>query len=227
MRSGEVRDLHWNGGNNGDWVENDDGDILPVDDFADQYDQTYFTEPGEVGDGVDADDDNRGEFRGQPRPQKEHAVAGMAIAATDAMTTARTRQPSSANPRNTQGNNRPERSVKRKLDMSSRDYGDLTDVMPPQHDLNIPVMRSVYIAYLSSLLGEAKQALDELYQSDEYQRDVAEYDRQVDEANDNYPFQPKMTRSLLAEAQAQRRIRALKQRIDEIKQLDNDPSGQQ
>ena len=227
MRSGEVRDLHWNGGNNGDWVENDDGDILPVDDFADQYDQTYFTESGEVDNGVDAGDDNRGEFCDQPRPQKEHAVAGMAIAATDTATAANTHQSPSAKPRKSRENSRPEGPVRRKLDMSSRDYGDLTDVMPPQHDLNIPVMRSAYIAYLSSLLGEARQALDELYQSDEYQRDVAEYDRQVDEANDNYPFQPKMTKSLLAEAQAQRRIRALKQRIDEIKQLGNNPSDQQ
>ena len=48
MKSGEVRDVHWNGGNNGDWVEDDSGDILPVDDFADQYDSVYFADTDEI-----------------------------------------------------------------------------------------------------------------------------------------------------------------------------------
>lgn len=218
MGRGEAQDLHWNGGNNGDWVEDDEGNILPVDDFASQYDQAYFddTDPDDVGDGVDTDDNNnRGDFHTQSRQQKGRVVAGMAVAA------------SGVPPREPQGNSRPNRSVKRKLDMSSQAYGDLADLLSPEDwDIKNPAVRSAYIAYLSSLLGETKRALDELRQSDGYLAEVAEYDRQVDEANDNCPVQPRLTRALRAEAQAGRRIRALRQRIDKIKQLGDKSNNQ-
>lgn len=226
MGRGEVQDLHWNGGNNGDWVENDEGEICPVDDFAGELDQTYFDDANhdgiddgidaDVADTVDTDDADRGDFHTQSRQQKERAVAGMAVAASD------------VSPRESQGNGQPNRSAKRKLDMSSPAYGDLADVFPSKYDLkNMPAVRSAYIAYLSSLLGETKRALDELRQSDEYLDEVAEYDRQVDEANDNCPVQPRLTRALRAEAQAGRRIRALQERIDKIRQLGDKANNQQ
>ena len=61
----------------------------------------------------------------------------------------------------------------------------------------------------------------------EHLDEVAEYDRQVDEANDNCPVQPRLTRALRAEAQARRRIRALQERIDKIRQLGDKPDNQQ
>ncbi len=230
MGRGEVQDLHWNGGNNGDWVENDEGEICPVDDFAGELDQTYFDDANhddiddgidaDVADTVDTDDADCGDFHTRSRQQKEHAVAGMAMAATGASP----HKPQ----KNSRPNSRPNRSAKRELDMSSPAYGDLADVFPPKYDLkNMPAVRSAYIAYLSSLLGETKRALDELCQSDEYLDEVAEYDRQVDEANDNCPVQPRLTRALRAEAQARRRIRALQERIDKIRQLGDKSNNQQ
>ena len=235
MGRGEVQDLHWNGGNNGDWVENDEGDICPVDDFANELDQTYFDDANhdDIDDGIDADvadtvdtddaeadDADRGDFNTRPRPQKERAVAGMAMAAAGASP----HKPQ----KNSRPNSRPNRSAKRELDMSSPAYGDLADVFPPKYDLkSMPAVRSAYIAYLSSLLGETNRVLDELRQSDEYLDEVAEYDRQVDEANDNCPVQPRLTRALRAEAQARRRIRALQERIDKIRQLGDKPDNQQ
>lgn len=232
MGRGEVQDLHWNGGNNGDWVEDDEGDICPVDDFADELDQTYFDDANydDIDDGIDADvadtddvetdDADRGDFNTRPRPQKERVVAGMAMAAAGASP----HKPQ----KNSRPNSRPNRSAEREPDMSSPAYGDLADVFPPEDDLeSMPVVRSAYIAYLSSLLGETKRALDKLCQSDEYLDEVAEYDRQVDEANDNCPVQPRLTRALRAEAQARRRIRALQERIDKIRQLGDKPNNQQ
>ena len=122
--------------------------------------------------------------------------------------------------------NMPSSSVERPLEydldtVSSRGYGELADVMPPQYDMNLPVMRGAYIAYLSSLLGQAKNALDGLYQTEVYQRDVAEYDRQVDEANENYQFQPRLTKALRAEMQIKRRISELERRINDLKRMDD------
>lgn len=226
MGRGEVQDLHWNGGNNGDWVEDGEGDIRPVDDFAGELDQTYFddTNPDDVdnyaNDVDDVDGAERGDFNALPRPQKERAVAGMAMAAAGASP----HKPQ----KNSRPNSRPNRSAKRELDMSSPAYGDLADVFPPKYDLkSMPAVRSAYIAYLSSLLGETKRALDKLCQSDEYLDEVAEYDRQVDEANDNCPVQPRLTRALRAEVQAGRRIRALQERIDKIRQLGDKSNSQQ
>ena len=234
MGRGEVQDLHWNGGNNGDWVEDDEGEICPVDDFADELDQTYFDDANhddiddgidtDVADTVDTDDADRGDFNTRPRPQKERAVAGMAMAAAGASP----HKPQ----KNSRPNSRPNRSAKRELDMishmSSPAYGNLADVFPPKHDLkNMPAVRSAYIAYLSSLLGETKRALDELRQSDGYLDEVAEYNRQVDEADDNCPVQPRLTRALRAEVQAGRRIRALQERIDKIRQLGDKLNNQQ
>lgn len=230
MGRGEVQDLHWNGGNNGDWVEDDEGNICPVDDFADELDQTYFDDANhddiddgigaDVADTVDTDDADRGDFHTRPRPQKERVVAGMAMAAAGASP----HKPQ----KNSRSNSRPNRSAEREPDMSSLAYGDLADVLPLKHDLeSVPAVRSAYIAYLSSLLGETKRALGKLCQSDEYLGEVAEYGRQVDEANDNCPVQPRLTRALRAEAQARRRIRALQERIDKIRQLGDKANGQQ
>ena len=230
MGRGEVQDLHWNGGNNGDWVEDDEGEICPVDDFASELDQTYFDDANhddiddgidaDVADTVDTDDADRGDFNTRPRPQKERAVAGMAMAAAGASP----HKPQ----KNSRPNSRPNRSAKRELDMSSPAYGDLADVFPPKYDLkNMPAVRSAYIAYLSSLLGETKRALDELRQSDGYLDEVAEYNRQVDEADDNCPVQPRLTRALRAEVQAGRRIRALQECVDKIRQLGDKPNNQQ
>ena len=225
-----MQDLHWNGGNNGDWVEDDEGDICPVDDFANELDQTYFDDANhddidddidaDVADTFDTDDADCGDFHTRSRQQKEHAVAGMAMAATGASL----HKPQ----KNSRPNSRPNRSAKRELDMSSPAYGDLADVFPPKYDLkNMPAVRSAYIAYLSSLLGETKRALDELRQSDGYLDEVAEYNRQVDEADDNCPVQPRLTRALRAEVQAGRRIRALQECVDKIRQLGDKPNNQQ
>lgn len=218
MKSGEVRDVHWNGGNNGDWVEDDSGDILPVDDFADQYDSVYFTDTDEIelsddledsGD-LDAESDTvkaKANVDRSNHHRMARAVAGVATAAVGMP-------------------NMPSSSVERPLEydldtVSSQGYGELADVMPPQYDMNLPVMRGAYIAYLSSLLGQAKNALDGLYQTEVYQRDVAEYDRQVDEANENYQFQPRLTKALRAEMQIKRRISELERRINDLKRMDD------
>ena len=218
MKSGEVRDVHWNGGNNGDWVEDDSGDILPVDDFADQYDSVYFTDTDEIelsddledsGD-LDAESDTvkaKANVDRSNHHRMARAVAGVATAAVGMPN-----MPSSS----------AERPLEYDLDtVSSRGYGELADVMPPQYDMNLPVMRGAYIAYLSSLLGQAKNALDGLYQTEVYQRDVAEYDRQVDEANENYQFQPRLTKALRAEMQIKRRISELERRINDLKRMDD------
>lgn len=218
--------MHWDGGNNGDWVENNEGEICPIGDFADELDQTYSDDAyhddidggidADVADTVDTNDADRGDFNTRPQPQKERAVAEIAVAASD------------VSPRESQGNGQPNRSAKRELDMSSPAYGDLADVFLPEYNLkNKPAVRSAYIAYLSSLLGETKRALDELRQSAEYLNEVAEYGRQVDKANDNCPVQPGLTRALRAEAQAGRRIGALQECIDKIRQLGDKSNNQQ
>lgn len=196
MGRGEVRYAHWNGANHDDIDDGIDADVADVADVADTVD--------------------RGDFHTRPRPQKEHVVAGIAVAASD------------VSPRESQGNSQPNRSAKRKLDMSSQGYGDLVDLLPPDSwNLGNLAVRSAYIAYLSSLLGETERALDGLCQSDEYLGEVAEYGRRVDEANDNCPVQPRLTRALQAEAQARRRIRALQEHIDKIRQLGDKSNNQQ
>ena len=221
MKSGEVRDVHWNGGNNGDWVEDDSGDILPVDDFADQYDSVYFTDTDEIELSDNLEDSGNLNVESDTAKAKANAdhsnhhrmaraVAGVATAAVGMSNMPNT--PSSS----------VERPLEYDLDtVSSRGYGELADVMPPQYDMNLPVMRGAYIAYLSSLLGQAKNALDGLYQTEVYQRDVAEYDRQVDEANENYQFQPRLTKALRAEMQIKRRISELERRINDLKRMDD------
>lgn len=218
MKSGEVRDVHWNGGNNGDWVEDDSGDILPVDDFADQYDSVYFTDTDEIELPDDLEDPGNLDVESDTAKAKANAdhsnyhrmaraVAGVATAAVG--------MPNMSS-------SSVERPLEYDLDtVSSRGYGELADVMPPQYDMNLPVMRGAYIAYLSSLLGQAKNALDGLYQTEVYQRDVAEYDRQVDEANENYQFQPRLTKALRAEMQIKRRISELERRINDLKRMDD------
>ena len=58
--------------------------------------------------------------------------------------------------------NMPSSSVERRWNMiwitvSSRGYGELADVMPPQYDMNLPVMRGAYIAYLSIAIGPSQK----------------------------------------------------------------------
>lgn len=209
MGRGEVRDVHLNGGNNGNWVESDNGGICPVADFVDMLDPTHPVCAGHDASGC-ANDVDRGDFCAQPRQEKKRAVAGMAVATSDVSL------------RKSQGNSRPNCSAKCNLGMSSQACGDLVDVLPPDGwNLENPAVRSAYIAYLSSLLGETKRALDKLRQSKKYLDEVAEYARQVDEANDNCPVQPRLTGALQAEAKAIRRINELQQLIDKIRRLGN------
>lgn len=250
MRSGEMRDLHWNGGNNGDWVEDDNGDILPVDDFIDLNDPAgeEWNNADASTDECDISSENQNKTS-QRRRRRVRAVSGVATLAAnlfddlDAPKSAANNR-GDENIQNSQNGRASQtgqdgsngRSVKtsssrqpegkrgrrvshRDLDMDSKRYGDLADLLPLK-DRKSPAARSAYIAYLSSLLAETQRALDDLRDTEAYKREVEEYDRQIDEANENYQFQPRLTKALRSEAQAERRISALRRRIEELRQQD-------